>query len=38
MELRDEWRKKKREEMVVVEPLNVKDFLLLGSPIQTVHN
>ncbi len=38
MELRDEWRKKKREEMVVVEPLNVKDFLLLGSPIQTVRN
>jgi ribA/ribD-fused uncharacterized protein len=38
MELRDEWRKKKREEMVAVEPLVVSDFLLLGSQIQIVRN
>jgi ribA/ribD-fused uncharacterized protein len=38
MELRDGWRKKKREEMVIVAPLNVKDFLLFGLPIRTVTN
>lgn len=36
MELRNEWRNKKREEMMSVDPMNVNDFLLLGIPIGIV--
>lgn len=36
MELRTELRAKNREEMVIVNPLNVPDFLLLEEPIEIV--
>jgi ribA/ribD-fused uncharacterized protein len=34
--LRDEYRMKTKQELLVVEPLNLPDFLLLGQPIQRV--
>jgi ribA/ribD-fused uncharacterized protein len=36
MELRDLVRTRPREELLVVEPLAITDFLLLGQPIETV--
>ncbi len=37
MELRGEYRTKSREEMMVVAPLAIPDFVLFGKPISEVH-
>lgn len=36
MELRDEYRRKKKKELLVVEPIDIKDFHLLGKAIRRI--
>ena len=37
IELREEYRTKSREELTIVAPLTIPDFILFGKPISEVH-